>query len=382
VDEKVRQALCELVSRKDPSVFQDLTKFETALETSCGKRPIEITALSGALQEKIPWELRKSNQENVIESTITNLMNQLQRNLGFTPDAAKWAIESWAIALGVRKSKPVPPAQTPQTVACQAVQIKRGVGIEYLLDGRGIVKVVRVWAHEDANGTPPVNPALAQSIVRAVPKLDSIAYAPRTSVRTQPRSPVSPPSTTVHDAKNKPIKAASQPQTHQTSTDLTPKRPTTPISPQPRILGPVKTTIEPTRKNTAPVVEFPSDVEEQNRLGMAYLKGTGVPINYAEAAKLFETAAAKGFPPAQYNLGNLYFRGQGKKENLPEAEKWFRKSAREGYAEAQIQLGIMYQCGYGVPLDLKEAQKWFHLAAEQGNTEAKDHLAKLLNEQS
>ena len=116
------------------------------------------------------------------------------------------------------------------------------------------------------------------------------------------------------------------------------------------------------------------DAEAQNKLGVMYLRGEGVPENNQEAVKWCRKAAEQGHAKAQFNLGFMYSTGKGVLEDDREAVKWFRKAAEQGYAPAQNNLGFMYSTGEGVPQDDKEAAKWYRKAAEQGHAKAQSNL--------
>ncbi len=115
----------------------------------------------------------------------------------------------------------------------------------------------------------------------------------------------------------------------------------------------------------------------QVALARMYLKGLGVPKNYARAMKWFRRAAAQGDARAQFHLGLMYDVGLGVPENSTEAVKWFHRAAEQGDARAQSHLGVMYAGGLGVPEDYAEAVKWFHRAAAQGDARAQLNLGVL-----
>ncbi len=96
--------------------------------------------------------------------------------------------------------------------------------------------------------------------------------------------------------------------------------------------------------------------------------------NYAEAAKLWEIAAAMGNAEAQYKIGECYYYGNDVEEDYEEACKWYRKAAEQGNSDAQFMLGECYYNGDGVALDYDEAYKWYGKAAGQGHEDAKDML--------
>lgn len=107
------------------------------------------------------------------------------------------------------------------------------------------------------------------------------------------------------------------------------------------------------------------DAAAQCRLGFAYLNGTGVPQDYAEAAKWFRKAADQGHALAQFPLGIMLFSGTGVPKNATEAATWYRKAAEQGHASAQYYLGMLYDGGGGgVPDDIVQAYLWVTLAAQ------------------
>ena len=52
---------------------------------------------------------------------------------------------------------------------------------------------------------------------------------------------------------------------------------------------------------------------------------------------------------AQFNLGTLYVKGQGVPQDYAEAVKWFRLAANQGHAGALHNLGVLSAGGQGVP---------------------------------
>ncbi|MBY0264346.1 MAG: sel1 repeat family protein [Holosporales bacterium] len=120
--------------------------------------------------------------------------------------------------------------------------------------------------------------------------------------------------------------------------------------------------------------EFPP---AQYNLGVMYCKGEGVKKNLEEAARWFQKAADQEFPHAQYNLGQMYYEGEGVMKNLEEAARRFQKAADQEFPEAQYNLGVMYYNGEGVAKNLEEAAKWYQKAAERGDLDAVRVLRKM-----
>jgi TPR repeat protein len=107
-------------------------------------------------------------------------------------------------------------------------------------------------------------------------------------------------------------------------------------------------------------------------LGIMYIKGQGVPQDYALGMRWMRLAADKGLADAQHDVGMLYQRGWGVQRNEAEAVKWFRLAADQGLVAAQNNLADTYILGLGVPQDFREAFKWYHIAADQSSSYAEN----------
>jgi hypothetical protein len=58
--------------------------------------------------------------------------------------------------------------------------------------------------------------------------------------------------------------------------------------------------------------------------------------------KLYRMLAETGDAAAQNRLGLIYQNGEGVPQNDAEAVRWYLKAAEQGYADAQNNLGLMY----------------------------------------
>ena len=128
------------------------------------------------------------------------------------------------------------------------------------------------------------------------------------------------------------------------------------------------------------------DASAQNRLGIMYADGLGVPQDDAEAARLYRLAAEQGNAIAQSNLGVITLTGRGVPQDDAEAIRWYRLAAEQGYAAGQRNLGVAYTTGRGVRQDNVAAYTWFSLAASaaSGNflddyVNSRDRAAERLN---
>jgi TPR repeat protein len=103
--------------------------------------------------------------------------------------------------------------------------------------------------------------------------------------------------------------------------------------------------------------------------------------DYATAAKEWRALANKGDTRAQFNLGLLYVDGLGVPLDYYQAVRWFERSAQQDYAKAQLNLGIMYRDGKGVKRDYVQAYMWFNVCAAKSETKCvtkRDDLAQKL----
>lgn len=114
-----QQKLGEIIAKYGSSLGDDPQRCEGLLRDFCGQYRKEIAALVGAVKEGVPKELLSSQHSVPPEVTVARLTKRLQDDLALAEDAARWSVESWALALGVI-SRPTPPpklAPTPPPAA-------------------------------------------------------------------------------------------------------------------------------------------------------------------------------------------------------------------------------------------------------------------------
>jgi uncharacterized protein len=115
----------------------------------------------------------------------------------------------------------------------------------------------------------------------------------------------------------------------------------------------------------------------QNELGLRHQNGSGVKLSAIEAGKWFTKAADQKHVSAQVNLGLLLVKGEGLEQDLPKAFDLFKAAADAGDSWGLNNLGSMYEMGWGVPKDLKKAKALYKEAADKGNAMAPQNLARL-----
>jgi SEL1 protein len=76
-------------------------------------------------------------------------------------------------------------------------------------------------------------------------------------------------------------------------------------------------------------------------------------------------------------IGRMWLRGEGVPRNYARAWVWFSRGAEQGDAESHNGLGIMYRDGLDIPKDVKKASDRFEAAAQGHSTEGCVNLAKI-----
>jgi hypothetical protein len=101
MNEAARQTLCELVATYGAGLSADARRCEGLLRDFGGQYRREIFVLTSAVREGVAAELLAGPGPLPLSAHVAQLRRRLEEHLALTPDAAAWAVESWAIALGV-----------------------------------------------------------------------------------------------------------------------------------------------------------------------------------------------------------------------------------------------------------------------------------------
>ena len=111
----------------------------------------------------------------------------------------------------------------------------------------------------------------------------------------------------------------------------------------------------------------------QNIVGMMFLDGYVVKVNYDEAFKWISRSAQQGNHFAQSNVAHLYERGYGVEINKDKMLEFYEKSAEQGNNVAMNSLGMNY---YNIK-DYKNSYKWYKKAIDNGNETSRENIKKL-----
>jgi TPR repeat protein len=94
-----------------------------------------------------------------------------------------------------------------------------------------------------------------------------------------------------------------------------------------------------------------------------------VPVDEAQALKLYVDAAQRGSAVAMANVAAAYHNGQGVEVDLEKALRLYALSARAGNLTAYYDLGQMYEDGEGVKASRAKAAQFYRVAAESDDDE-------------
>jgi hypothetical protein len=101
MDDSARQKLRELIAKYGRSVCDNPARCHSLLADICGDHQLELNLLVSALRAGVPAKLQAAQPGVAVEMRCAQLASQLNKNQGLAEDGARWAVDSWALALGV-----------------------------------------------------------------------------------------------------------------------------------------------------------------------------------------------------------------------------------------------------------------------------------------
>jgi transposase InsO family protein len=100
-----RQKLTEIVAKYGRALCDDPRRCEALLRDFCGQYRGEIHALVGALKDRVAADLLASKDAVPHGILLVRLAKRLCEHRALSQLAARWAVHSWALALGVLSSE-------------------------------------------------------------------------------------------------------------------------------------------------------------------------------------------------------------------------------------------------------------------------------------
>src|SRR4051812_15369938 len=107
--ESVRATVVELVQSEGEAFYGDAARVESRLGERAGDHPDEIAVLVIAVRGGVVDELLDV-KPGLFDVAVGHLTSRMVRLYGADPAASRWAVESWAAALGAR-AEPQPPPE-------------------------------------------------------------------------------------------------------------------------------------------------------------------------------------------------------------------------------------------------------------------------------
>lgn len=96
-----RRNLRELIRRYGFSLCEDPQRLEALLRDHCPDDRREVAALVAAVRARVAGEIERSSDSGALNVRLGVLAMKLETDAALTPEAARWAVESWAVALGM-----------------------------------------------------------------------------------------------------------------------------------------------------------------------------------------------------------------------------------------------------------------------------------------
>jgi hypothetical protein len=99
-----RRKLVEIVAKYGASVVENPRRCEGLLRDYCGSFRREVSVLTMAIEERVPLDLLAAAKNTPRRVLLGRLSQRLCDNLALSETAARWAVNSWAFALGIVSS--------------------------------------------------------------------------------------------------------------------------------------------------------------------------------------------------------------------------------------------------------------------------------------
>ena len=93
--------LRQIIAKYGADVCSDARRCENLLKDLCGSYRREINVLVNAIEERVPLDLLAANRSMPLELLLARLEKRLEEQTALTDEAARWAVESWALALNL-----------------------------------------------------------------------------------------------------------------------------------------------------------------------------------------------------------------------------------------------------------------------------------------
>ena len=108
MNDTARRKLSEIVSEYGVSLCDDVRRCEGLLRDLCGEHKKEIWALVIAVEQRVPHDMLNSEGDTPFQLMSGRLTKRLLSEVALSEEAAEWAVNSWAMALGILSHSDLP----------------------------------------------------------------------------------------------------------------------------------------------------------------------------------------------------------------------------------------------------------------------------------
>ncbi|HWT00897.1 MAG TPA: right-handed parallel beta-helix repeat-containing protein [Pyrinomonadaceae bacterium] len=197
MNELPRTKLREIVSKRGKGVVREGRRVEGLLRDYCGEHRREVSVLVAALEEHVPEDLLAAPASAPREALLARLARRLCDNLALSEAAARWAVNSWALALGLvteeelkalERSAPATEQREPVAggagpAPAQTAPGKGGGKVVVSADGRGHYRSIGEALQRAAPGTTIlVRPGVYEESVTLDRQVEIVGDGPRDQI--------------------------------------------------------------------------------------------------------------------------------------------------------------------------------------------------------
>ncbi|HYO98872.1 MAG TPA: hypothetical protein VER76_01515 [Pyrinomonadaceae bacterium] len=101
MNDQPRQTLSRIIREHGRAICETPKRVEALLRDLAGAHRREINIIVGALEERVAADLLAAGRTVPRDVLLARLAARLRDNLAYTPEAARWGVETWAVALGI-----------------------------------------------------------------------------------------------------------------------------------------------------------------------------------------------------------------------------------------------------------------------------------------
>src|SRR5262249_32943637 len=100
MNELAGQKLCEIIRSRGLGVCDDPRQLRGLLSDHCPGMKREVHVLMAALSQRVVQDLLATSDGLPWEVVAARLASRLQDEMALAPEAARWAVATWAVAVG------------------------------------------------------------------------------------------------------------------------------------------------------------------------------------------------------------------------------------------------------------------------------------------